>query len=80
MTDLTAHYLGLRLRSPIIASPSPLTGHLDMLAAMDEAGVGAVVLPSLFQEQIDNDTNEIDRLFALSRDTSGEATSFFPDL
>jgi len=80
MTDLTAHYLGLRLRSPIIASPSPLTGHLDMLAEMDEAGVGAVVLPSLFQEQIDNDTNEIDRLFALSRDTSGEATSFFPDL
>lgn len=80
MTDLGTTYLGLRLRSPIVASPGPLTGDLDRLRALGEAGVGAVVLPSLFQEQIERETSEIDRLFSLHNDSFGEATSFFPEL
>ena len=51
MADLTTSYLGLDLRAPIIASCSPLTGHEDSLLQLAEAGAGAVVLPSLFQEE-----------------------------
>jgi dihydroorotate dehydrogenase (fumarate) len=50
--DLTTHYLGMRLRNPLVASPSPLTGDLDALARLADAGIAAVVLPSLFEEQI----------------------------
>src|SRR5262245_17489565 len=80
MTDLSTTYLGLRLRSPIVASPGPFTGHLEGLAQLANAGVGAVVLPSLFQEQIEHETSEIDRLFSEHADSFGEATSFFPEV
>ena len=80
MTDLRTRYLGLDLRSPIIASPGPITGQLDRLTELDQAGVGAVVLPSLFQEQIEHETSEIDRLYSVHHHSSGEASSFFPEL
>ncbi|MGI9611429.1 MAG: dihydroorotate dehydrogenase-like protein, partial [Acidimicrobiales bacterium] len=50
--DLTTTYLGLELASPIVASAGPLTGDIDDLIQLERAGVGAVVLPSLFEEQI----------------------------
>ena len=80
MTDLRTRYLGLELRSPIVASAGPLTGQLDRLTQLDDAGVGAVVLPSLFQEQIEHETAEIDRLYSVHHYNSGEASSFFPEL
>ena len=80
MIDLTTRYLGLQLRSPIIASPGPITGHLDRLTELEAAGVGAVVLPSLFQEQIEHETSEIDRLYSVHHYSSGEASSFFPEI
>jgi dihydroorotate dehydrogenase (fumarate) len=80
MPDLMTRYLGLRLRSPIVASPGPLTGHLDKLAELSDAGIGAVVLPSLFQEQIEHETTEIDRLFSIHEYSFGEAGSFFPEV
>lgn len=52
MTDLTTTYLGLYLKNPIVASSSPLTGNLDDLKRMEEAGAAAVILPSLFEEQV----------------------------
>lgn len=52
MTDLRTQYLGLDLAGPLIASASPLTGRLDTLAALEEAGAAAVVLPSLFEEDV----------------------------
>ena len=52
MIDLETRYLGLRLRSPLVASASPLTGSLRDLRRLEQAGAGAVVLPSLFQEQL----------------------------
>jgi dihydroorotate dehydrogenase (fumarate) len=52
MTDLQTRYLGLALRSPLIASSSPLTGSLDGLRGLESAGAGAVVLPSLFEEEL----------------------------
>ena len=50
--DLTTHYLGLTLSGPIVASASPLTGSLDTLRALEDAGASAVVLPSLFEEDV----------------------------
>jgi dihydroorotate dehydrogenase (fumarate) len=72
--DLSASYLGMRLRCPVVASSSPLTGQLASLRALEAAGVGAVVLPSLFEEQIEHETREVDRYLGLSADANPEAT------
>lgn len=80
MTDLHTTYLGMRLRSPIVASAGPLTSDPDRIAELERAGAGAVVLPSLFEEQVEHETNEIDRLFSLHQDSFGEATSMLPDV
>ena len=72
--DLTASYLGMSLRSPVVASASPLTGSLASLRAMQAAGIGAVVLPSLFEEQLEHEAAEVDRFFGLSSDVNPEAT------
>lgn len=53
--DTTTSYLGLTLRSPLVASSSPVTGDLDRLARVVTAGAGAVVLPSLFEEEIEHE-------------------------
>jgi dihydroorotate dehydrogenase (fumarate) len=71
--DLTARYLGMALRSPIVASASPLTGDLPSLRALDAAGVGAVVLPSLFEEQILAESVELERMTSFSQGLSPEA-------
>ena len=78
--DLRTSYLGLELRSPLVASPSPLTGELDGLLRLEAAGIGAVVLPSLFEEQLTHDQLELDRLLETTADHTGEAQSYFPDL
>jgi dihydroorotate dehydrogenase (fumarate) len=59
--DLTTSYLGLELRSPLVASASPMTGEISSLRALDAAGAGAVVLPSLFEEQIAHEAKELAR-------------------
>src|SRR5450756_2529085 len=61
--DLRTTYLGLELRNPLVASASTLTGHLDVLRQMEEAGVAAVVMPSLFEEQLERDELAVRRYF-----------------
>jgi len=78
--DLTTTYLGLRLRSPIVASASPLTGKLDSLRALEEAGIGAAVLPSLFEEQIEHEEIDLHELLEHATHSFGEATTWFPEL
>ncbi len=56
--DLTTHYLGLTLNNPLVASAGPMTGDLDALARLAEAGIAAAVLPSLFEEQITRPPSE----------------------
>jgi hypothetical protein len=56
VADLRTRYLGLELQSPLVASSSPLTGSLDGLQRLEAAGAGAVVLPSLFEEELAEDT------------------------
>ena len=78
--DLSTSYLGLELRSPLVPSASPLGRDLDTLKRLEEAGAGAVVLPSLFEEQIEHEEFELHRLLSSGTDSFGEALSYFPEL
>jgi dihydroorotate dehydrogenase (fumarate) len=80
VTDLRTSYLGLQLRSPLLASASPLTGHSDDLRRLEQAGAAAAVLPSLFEEQLTHDQVDLDRLLEQTSEHVGEALSYFPDL
>jgi dihydroorotate dehydrogenase (fumarate) len=78
--DLQTTYLGLSLRSPLVASASPLTGRLESLLALQRAGAGAVVLPSLFQEEVEDDSLRLHEQLETGALSFPEATGFFPDL
>ena len=80
MSDLSSSYLGLRLRTPLVASSSPLTGKLDDLRRLEDAGIAAVVLPSLFEEQIEHESLEVHRLLETGAESFAEAQSYFPEL
>jgi dihydroorotate dehydrogenase (fumarate) len=78
--DLSTTYLGFDLKNPIVASASPMTARLDSLRALEEAGVGAVVLPSVFEEQIEHEAMEMQRLMEQGAGTFAEALSgYFPE-
>jgi dihydroorotate dehydrogenase (fumarate) len=78
MADLRTRYLGLELASPLVASSSPLTGTLDGLRRLEAAGVGAVVLPSLFEEDLTEETRQVDALLATGA-TGAEARAGHPE-
>lgn len=78
--DLTTRYLGLELVSPLVASSSPLTGDVETARELERAGAGAVVLPSLFQEQIEHEELELERLRHFGGESQHEATGYFPEL
>ena len=78
MTDLSTEYLGLQLASPIVASAGPLSRDVSSIGELERCGAAAVVLPSLFQEQIEHEGHEVDRLYSVHDESFGEATSFFP--
>jgi dihydroorotate dehydrogenase (fumarate) len=69
MADLRTRYLGLELGSPLVASASPLTGSLDSLARLEAAGAGAVVLPSLFEEELAEEARPAASLALIERAT-----------
>jgi dihydroorotate dehydrogenase (fumarate) len=76
--DLSTKYLGLSLKNPVVASAGPLTGNLDTLRQLEEAGVAAAVLPSLFEEQICRDEQRIHLLYEHQTHSSAESLSYFP--
>jgi dihydroorotate dehydrogenase (fumarate) len=78
--DLSTTYLGMRLRSPIVASSSPLTGDPACWEALEAAGAGAIVLPSLFEEQIEREAFAIDLGRAFGGGLSAESSSYLPDI
>ena len=80
MTDLTTDYLGLTLASPLVASASPLCEDLGNLRRLEDAGAAAVVLHSLFEEQLTRDSDALDRALSTGTDSHAEALSYFPDL
>ena len=78
--DLTTTYLGLSLASPLVASAGPLTGKLDTLAQLEDAGVAAAVLPSLFEEQIIHEELAQYWLYSHGSDAHAESLTYFPEL
>jgi dihydroorotate dehydrogenase (fumarate) len=80
MVNLTTHYLGLDLKNPLVASASPLSKKLDSVRRLEDAGVSAVVMYSLFEEQIIHESLALDHFLNRGTDVSAEATTMFPDL
>ncbi|MEE8332098.1 MAG: dihydroorotate dehydrogenase-like protein [Acidimicrobiia bacterium] len=79
--DITTDYMGLKLRNPIVPSASPLTGDLDTLLRLQEAGAGAVVMPSLFEEQIEHEALAIHSSLEFGAEGFAEAAGgYFPEM
>jgi dihydroorotate dehydrogenase (fumarate) len=77
--DLSTTYLGLKLKNPLVASAGPLTGNIAALRQMEDSGIAAVVMPSLFEEQIEHDDVQIDRLYRFQAESYAESLSYFPE-
>ena len=75
MTDLSTSYLGLNLKNPLVASASPLTKKIDSARKLDEAGVGAIVMHSLFEEQIIHESMELDHYLTRNTNSYAEAVT-----
>lgn len=80
MNDLTTHYMGLQLRNPLVASAGPLSQMVDGVRALADAGVGAVVMYSLFEEQLRREAEQVAALAELHADSFVEAQSWFPSV
>jgi len=78
--DLTTTYLGLKLRNPLVASSSPMCADVGNIRRMEDAGAGAVVLHSLFEEQITLESYELDRFISAAEEVGPESTTHFPDM
>jgi len=79
MTDLTTTYLGLNLKNPLVASASPLSKKIDRARKLEEAGIAAIVMYSLFEEQIIHETLELDHYLNIGSESYAEAMSYLPD-
>lgn len=80
MVDLSTTYLGLQLKNPVVASASPISKKLDGIRKLEDAGASAVVMYSLFEEQIVQDSLALDHYLNLGTDSFAEALTYFPDL
>lgn len=76
--DLTTHYLGLELRSPVVASAGPLSQSVEGMLRLQDAGVGAVVMYSLFEEQLRHEAMRAEMLTEVHEESFAEAQSYFP--
>lgn len=80
MTDLTTTYLGLELKNPLVASASPLSKKVEDAKKLEDAGVSAIVMYSLFEEQIIHDSLELDHYLTRGTDSFAEAQTYLPDI
>jgi dihydroorotate dehydrogenase (fumarate) len=78
--DLSTTYMGLTLRNPLVASSSPLSHKVETICQLEEAGIGAVVMYSLFEEQISLESQQLDYFLTHGTESYAEALSYFPDL
>jgi dihydroorotate dehydrogenase (fumarate) len=78
--DLSTTYLGLKLKNPLVASSSPMCEDVGNVRRMEDAGASAVVMHSLFEEQIDRESEELDRFITEGSEISPEAVTHFPEL
>ncbi len=80
MPDLSTTYLGLNLKNPLVVSPSPLCEEIGNIVQMEDAGAAAVVLHSLFEEQILIESQALDQGLSLGVESFAESLSYFPDM
>ena len=80
MMNLATNYLGLTLRNPIVASSSPLSHTVDGIRRLEDAGASAVVMYSLFEEQITFDSLYVDHYLRTSTNSYAESLSYFPEM
>jgi len=80
MADLKVTYMGIELKNPVVAGASDLTANIDSIKQIEDAGAGAVVLKSLFEEQIQLEGARLEAEMNQHADLHAESTSFFPDI
>lgn len=78
MPDLSTHYLGLALANPLVASSSPLTGDITTARRLEDCGAAAIIMPSLFEESVNADQEQMHRFLDFQQIGFGEADSFLP--
>ncbi len=79
MIDLSTPYLGMKLKNPLVHSASPLSHDLDKMKELEDAGSSAIVMYSLFEEQIDSESRQIDHFLSYGTESHAEARSYFPE-
>jgi dihydroorotate dehydrogenase (fumarate) len=79
MSDLRTKYLGLQLKNPIVHSASPLSESLDKMKMLEDAGCSAIVMHSLFEEQIQHESRQLDHYLSYGSQSFAEALSYFPE-
>ena len=79
MVDLTTTYLGMKLKNPLVASASPLSEKVETVKKLEEAGIAAVVMYSLFEEQIIHESLELDHYLTQGSYSSSEAVTYLPE-
>jgi dihydroorotate dehydrogenase (fumarate) len=80
MVDLSTTYLGLQLKNPLVASASPLSKKVDRVRRLEDAGVSAVVMYSLFEEQITHESLALDYFLSRGTESFAEAMTYFPEM
>ena len=78
--DLTTRYMGLGLKHPVVASASPLSASLDGIRRLEDGGAAAIVMFSLFEEQLQQEMASVDHLTAVGAESFGESLSYFPSV
>src|SRR5579871_5070121 len=78
--DLSTTYLGLKLKNPIVPSASPLSRTLDGIRRLEDAGAAAIVMYSLFEEQITLESSQLDYYLSHGTESYSEALSYFPNM
>lgn len=78
--DLKTQYLGMTLNNPLVVAANPLCERLDNLRLMEDSGASAIVLHSLFEEQIRQESQQLDHFLSKDADSHPESTNYFPDM
>ena len=77
--DLSTTYLGMKLKNPLVVSASPLSRSMESMQRLEDAGASAIVMHSLFEEQITHEADELDHYKTYGTESFAEALSYFPD-
>lgn len=77
--DLTTTYMGMKLKNPLVAASSPLSDSVDAVKSLEDAGASAVVMYSLFEEQINHEMEELDHFLGQGSESFAESLSYFPE-